>query len=68
MTPDLFNELKKKYVAPTKIRAKKNEEEDEDQKKKTQVKSRYMDFVRHSRYSPKIRNNLSSQKQPQLNP
>lgn len=30
MTPELFNELKKKYVAPTKIRAKKADEEDED--------------------------------------
>ena len=35
MSQELFNELKKKYVAPTKIRAKKAEEEDEDQSKKT---------------------------------
>ena len=52
---ELYAELKKKYVAPTKIRAKKAEEKDEDEKKKTQVKSRYMDFMKQSRYSPKHR-------------
>ena len=35
MTPELFAEFKKKYVAPTKIRTKKAEEEDEAENKKT---------------------------------
>ena len=52
MTQELFNELKKKYAVPAKIRTNKVEDEDEDENDKTKVKSRYMDFQNLSRYSP----------------
>lgn len=67
MSAELFNELKKKYVIPTKMKLKKTLDE-ENQEKGAEVKSRYMEWWNKGRptsHNPimKLQNNHGRQQQ-----